>query len=111
MASRSARAFASLSETAADLPHRERLPAIEAAPMLCRSVLVSPSRFSSSAIFMLSPLFVCFQYRVGARRRTTRADRSSDRPDIPACSPTKRAAAVDMRDLTEAQPCARNLAQ
>jgi hypothetical protein len=44
-----------LSETAADLPHNETLAAIEAAPMLCKSVLVSPIRFSSSAIFMLTP--------------------------------------------------------
>src|SRR5512132_2823647 len=48
MASRSARAFACLWETAADLPQRVRLPAIEAAPRLCMSVLVSPIRFSSS---------------------------------------------------------------
>jgi hypothetical protein len=47
MASRSARAFASLLDTAAELPQRERLPAIEAAPMVWRSVLVSPSRFSN----------------------------------------------------------------
>src|SRR5215211_6585683 len=66
MASRSARALASRLETAADLAQNERLAAIEAPPKLCRSVLVSPSRFSSSAIFMLSPLFSLLWYRSGA---------------------------------------------
>jgi hypothetical protein len=52
MASRSARAFESLSETLADRPQSETEARIDVSPALCKCVLVSPSFLSIRAIFI-----------------------------------------------------------
>src|SRR5512132_2311286 len=63
MASRSARALRSLSETAAERAQSESAATIEPKPRLCIRELFSPIRRSASATFIDPPFFDCFLQR------------------------------------------------
>jgi hypothetical protein len=74
IASRSARAFVVWSDTAADRPHKEIEPPMEASPRLCRIVLVKPTFRSSSATLIATPsVSLVVQVARGARRKERRA--------------------------------------